>query len=309
VRRLIINADDFGLTPGVNRAIAEGFTRGVITSATLMANGDAFDDAVATAKRIPSLAVGCHIVLVDGAPVLPPHLVPTLLGQGTGFRTSVFDFSYNACRNRLDADEVESEAIAQIRRLQSAGIRVSHVDTHKHTHLFPAVLAPVLRAAKACGVLAVRNPVAPMRPLPLETLAMHPKLWTRFAEVQLLRPICRNFRRTVEREGMFTTDATFGIVVTGTLNLNLFRIIMASMPEGTWEFVCHPGYNDGDLARVNTRLRASRVTELEVITSPEARDILNRNGIELISYRDLVVPSSHPSGAAGIKNTCESRTE
>jgi predicted glycoside hydrolase/deacetylase ChbG (UPF0249 family) len=104
----------------------------------------------------------------------------------------------------------------------------------------------------------------------------------------LLRNLASRFRKAAKEAGVITPDGTLGIVVTGTLDEQLFRLIIEKLPEGTWEFVCHPGYNDADLDGVRTRLRESREQELRVLKSPETRDLLARSGIELISYRDLV---------------------
>ncbi|HYX69912.1 MAG TPA: ChbG/HpnK family deacetylase [Terriglobales bacterium] len=287
--RLIVNADDFGLTPGVNRAIVEAHQRGVVTSATLMASSSAFDEAVRMARAEPSLSVGCHVVLVDGEPVLPGEQVASLLkpGSRSEFRHSLADFAFAALRRRLKEDEVEAEVTAQIKRLQAAGVPVTHVDAHKHAHMFPAVLLPLLRAARACGVGAVRNPFAPVRPLALAHLLRRPPLWTRYSEVKVLRRYNADFRRAVAEAGMATPDGTLGIVVTGKLDEALYAAIITSIPEGTWEFVCHPGYDDADLGKVRTRLRASRLKELQLLTSEAARKAIAARGVELISYAAL----------------------
>jgi hopanoid biosynthesis associated protein HpnK len=290
VRRLILNADDFGLTTGVNRAIAEAHERGVVTSATLMAGGAAFADAAQRAAQLPRLSVGCHVVLLDGAPVLPASDLPTLAPGGARLRNSLADFWLAALRGRVDAAEVERETTAQIRKLQAAGIQVTHVDAHKHAHLLPQVLAPVLRAALACGVAAVRNPFGPLRALALAHLVRRPRLWRRTTEFGVLRAFAERFRREVAAAGMTTTDGSFGVIGTGALDAALFESIIGCIPEGTWEFVCHPGYNDSELAQVRTRLRDSRVRELEVLTAGATRAVLERCGVELISYRDLQVP-------------------
>jgi hopanoid biosynthesis associated protein HpnK len=290
VRRLIVNADDFGLTAGINRAIVEGHSGGILTSATLMANGHAFDDAVVLAKTLPRLSVGCHVVLIDGEPVLGECL-PSITTKKSGsiqFRNSLKLFAARALAGRMDANEIESEARAQISKIQRAGLSVSHIDTHKHTHLFPAVLRPLLRAARSCGVRAIRNPFGPSKPLRSSELLKRPGLWTRYAEVKILRMLAAKFSDAAARAGMVTPDGTLGIVVTGSLDEQLFRAIAAIIPEGTWEFVCHPGYNDNDLKRANTRLRDSRETELRVLTMPEARDLLSKHAITLISYNDLI---------------------
>jgi chitin disaccharide deacetylase len=287
VRRLIVNADDFGLTQGVNRAVVEANSSGIVTSSTLMANGQAFEDAIRCAASASRLSVGCHVVLVDGLPVLGERKTPTLSDKKTQdgrFYESLSGMALRATLGRVDADEMEAEVTAQIRKLQSAGIVVSHLDTHKHTHVFPAVLRPLLRAARTCGVPAIRNPFGPVR---FSSLAKYPTLWKRYSQVTVLNRLGGRFRRSVLDAGMLTTDGTVGIVATGAMDSSIFRSIIDSLPEGTWEFVCHPGYNDVDLDGIRTRLRESRAEELRLLTSPEAREILDRSGVELISYCEL----------------------
>lgn len=288
MRRLIINADDFGLTRGVNRGIVRCHDEGVVTSTTLMANAGAFEDAVGLADRV--CGVGCHVVLIDGEPLLPPERVRSLVeksneNNGSGaFRNSLTSFAGQALRGRLVADEIEAEATAQINKIQAAGIRLSHFDAHKHAHMFPAVLKPLLRAAMNCGVRAVRNPFAPVKPLAFAHLLRRPHLWKRYSEVRVLRGFEQKFHEMVASEGLVTTDGTFGIVATGALDATLFEAIIGCIPEGTWEFCCHPGYNDGDLDGVRTRLRGSREQELNVLTSAAAHEALERHGVELVSY-------------------------
>jgi len=288
VRRLIVNADDFGLTQGVNRAIVEAHCHGIVTSATLMANGRAFDDASRRTTSTSRLSIGCHVVLVDGLPVLGGRQTPTLSNRKFDdgrFYQSLNGFAVRAVSGNIRADEIEAEATAQIRKLQATGIVVSHLDTHKHTHIFPPVLRPLLRAARACGVPAMRNPFGPVH---ISIVAKQPSLWKQFGKVTLLSGLSKTFRRSVSDAGMLTPDGTVGIVATGAMNVRLFENIVDSLPDGTWELVCHPGYNDAELDGIRTRLRESRAVELRLLISPEARAILARSGVELISYRDLV---------------------
>jgi hopanoid biosynthesis associated protein HpnK len=286
VRRLIINADDFGLTHGVNRAIAEGHVRGVVTSTTLMANSRAFDEAVLIAKSSDKWSVGCHLVLVDGEPLIDPGRLPTLVpGRNSHkFRDGVGILALQSLAGRVDSDQVEAESIAQIRKLQASGINVSHVDTHKHTHIFPGVLDGILRAARICGVSAIRNP---FESFAADFARNRKQLWKRYVQVRFIRRLGSPFRKAVQKAGMRTPDGTFGIVVTGHLDRQLFQGIAENIPEGTWEFVCHPGYLDEDLQAIPTRLRGSRTAELELLTSRETREVLASRDVELITYRDL----------------------
>jgi predicted glycoside hydrolase/deacetylase ChbG (UPF0249 family) len=252
-----------------------------------MANGPAFCEVEELAKQLPKLSIGCHVVLIDGEPVLPPARVPSLTQSGR-FRDGLKTFAARAFTGQLDSAEIAAEATAQIRKVQAAGVCLSHFDAHKHTHIFPKVLRPLLLAAAQCGVRAVRNPFGPRFPLRMNELLKRPNLWTRWAEMRVLGTFAGKFKKAVQREGFVTPDGTLGIEVTGTLNEPLFTAILTSVPEGTWEFVCHPGYNDNDLQSAKTRLRESREVELRVLTLPRGREILTQHGIELISYRDFL---------------------
>jgi hopanoid biosynthesis associated protein HpnK len=285
VRRLIVNADDFGLTAGVNRAIVEGNRQGIVTSATLMANAQASEAAIDLARSQPGLKTGCHVVLIDGVPLAAN--LPSLTNGSARFRSSLKEFAMAAVRKKLAVEEIEREVEAQVRKLQSSGITLTHVDSHKHTHMFPHVLRPLLRVARACGIRAVRNPFEPMRSWPSRMVLATPGLWLRSAGVTAFGMFAAEFRRAIKEQGMASTDGTVGIAVTGLLDQHKLLRILEALPEGTWELVCHPGYSDADLQSAGTRLTQSRQIELAALTSEATKEALARRKIELISYADL----------------------
>lgn len=285
MRRLIVNADDFGLTSGVNRAIIEGNRSGIVTSATLMANAKASDAAIDLAKAQPSLKTGCHVVLIDGVPLTAN--LPSLTENSARFRSSLKQFAMAAVRKRISAEEVQREVEAQIRKIQSSGITLTHVDSHKHTHIFPHVLQPLLRAAKVCGIRAIRNPFEPLRCWPAGMVLGAPGLWLRSVGVMTFQMFAAEFRRALNAEGMVSTDGTVGIAVTGMLDQQRLLHILEVLPDGTWELVCHPGYSDADLKAAGTRLTQSREIELSTLISAETKKVLADRHIELISYADL----------------------
>lgn len=265
MKNLLINADDFGLTPGINRSIAELTQASALTSATLMATAAFFDDAVALARISPTLEVGCHVLLVDAAPALPAAQLPSLCPNGRFLRPDLSRFAADLYRGAIRESEIEAEATAQIHRLQHAGLRVSHIDTHKHTHIFPRVLRPLLRAACACGVRAIRNPFEPAWSLRATRSTAGASHLRRIA-VRALGSNHRAFRRLVSASSLATTDGTIGVLATGTVNVAAsLRALLDAMPDGTWELVCHPGYLDAHLGQVHTRLRASRAQEHEAL--------------------------------------------
>jgi predicted glycoside hydrolase/deacetylase ChbG (UPF0249 family) len=294
--RLIINADDFGLTPGVNRAIAELHQAGALTSATLMATGPAFDDAVAIAHANPTLGVGCHIVLTDGVPVSPPESIPTLLGPDRKtFRPSLIDFVQALLRGKISTADIEHEVAAQIQKLQHAGIQVTHLDTHKHTHLFPGVLHPLLRLAQHHSIHAIRHPFEQSW-----SLALGHGNRIRRLQVKLLGNLKIRFERQpqIHNAHVLTTDGTIGISATGNLyNQTLHEILLAIPAEGTFELVCHPGYNDSDLDRITTRLRTHRDIERNALLAEIPALTTHPNPPQLINYGELDAHQRHQETA------------
>jgi predicted glycoside hydrolase/deacetylase ChbG (UPF0249 family) len=284
--RLIFNADDFGLTPGINRAIAELSAAGVLTSATLMAGGPAFDDAVAVARANPTLGVGCHIVLTDGVPISHPTSIPSLIGgDGKSFRASLLDFLQALLRGAIKEDDVAREALAQIQKLQRAGIDVTHIDTHKHTHLFPAIARPLLHVAERTSIGAIRNPFEPAW-----SLALNQGSWLRRAGVRATGRLRPRFDAHPEIRGakVLTTDGTIAISATGQLNATTLAEVLRALPaNGTYEFCCHPGYNDRDLDQVTTRLREHRNVERQALLSQIGLILSQPNPPELIHYGNL----------------------
>jgi predicted glycoside hydrolase/deacetylase ChbG (UPF0249 family) len=286
--RLILNADDFGLTLGINRAIAELHAAGALTSATLMANGLAFNDAIAIAHAHPTLGVGCHIVLTDGTPISPPESIPSLLGPDRiNFRSSLSDFLIAVFRGKISEAEVFREALAQIGRLQQNGIAITHLDTHKHTHILPRIARTLLAAAEHAGIPAIRNPFEQPWSLALGKSSLLRRLQLRITHHLrprfLALPQIRNGR-------VITTDGTLGISATGHLNATTFRAILDKMPDGLWEIVCHPGYNDRDLDAITTRLRSTREIERSVLLdafAPTSPQQSHPSHFELINYSSI----------------------
>ena len=288
--RLILNADDFGLTPGINRAIGELHAAGVLTSATLMANGPAFDDAISVARAHPTLGIGCHIVLTDGLPLAPPEHIPGLLApDGRSLRPTLADFVQALLRGKIKRHEIELEALCQIHRLQQAGIEITHLDTHKHTHLFPIVAERLLALAVSNRIRAIRNPFEPAF-----SLALHRGSELRRFGIKAIGTMRPRFATALDRHHgqILTTDGTVGISATGDLTpITLSEILCALPPTGTYELCCHPGYNDSDLARVTTRLRTHRNIEREALLTEIPRILSQPNAPQLIHYGSLPASS------------------
>jgi predicted glycoside hydrolase/deacetylase ChbG (UPF0249 family) len=285
---LILNADDFGLTAGINRAIVELFRANALTSTTLMATAPAADDAIALALANPGLGVGCHLNFVEGYPSAHPESIPSLLGaDGKTFRPSLIDFAQALLRGKIEAAELALETQAQIQRLQRAGIDVTHVDTHKHIHVFPPIARTIAHIAQRCGIHAIRNPYEPRW-----SSALAPASLPRRAFVELFRLSQRSFQalpQIASRE-LQTTDGTLGIAGTGIMTPDILRRTLAAMPtEGTFELCCHPGHRDAALDAAPTRLRASREAEFRMLLEVLPEFSRTEPGLNLIHYGNLGV--------------------
>ncbi len=294
--RLIVNADDFGLTRGVNRAIANLHAAGALTSATLMATGAAFEDAVRISHSLPTLGVGCHIVLTDGKPAADPAQIPSLLGPDRrSLQPSLLRFAYAAMADRLSEAEIEIEIDAQIARLQAAGIEPTHLDTHKHAHLFPAVLRPMLRVARRHGISAIRNSFEHTW-----SLALRHGSRSRRLQIHLLNGLQQNFVNELARYHgqIHTTDGTIGISATGDLDATSLRALLDHLPAGTWELVCHPGENDADLDRITTRLRSHREIERDALLRLVPAYFAAHPAAQRIQFGDLAARTASAHTAA-----------
>jgi chitin disaccharide deacetylase len=285
VKRLIINADDFGLAPGVNRAVIELQQAGALNSTTLMATAPYFSPAVHLAFAQSSLSVGCHVILVDGSPCLRPSQVPSLLDPRNPalLRPTVGQFVRDLLRGRIRPQEIEAEAVAQIRRIQSSGLTVSHIDSHKHVHAFPEALAPLLGAAQQCGVSCVRNPFEPgwsLRATPSAGAL-------RRAQVYAMRTRRHSWARLTAEHGFITTGGSIGVLATGVLDQRVLRSLFSAMPDGTWELVCHPGYCDSALEQAHTRLLASRDVERTALLEVIPDVLRNDPDLALIDFHQL----------------------
>ena len=246
-----------------------------------MANGAAFAHAVNCAKANPGLGIGCHVVLVDGSPVSASPKIASLLLPDGRFRPSPGRFLFDLHRGAISREAIRLEATAQIQKLQEAGLRVTHVDTHKHTHIFPRVARPLLEAAAQCGVRAIRNPFE--EPWSARTGRTAP---LRRLQVALLLQLRRGFLRLTNEFSFQTTQGALGVAATGHLDTPALRSLLRSLPPGVWELVCHPGYRDSALDAIATRLRSSRETE-RVALAGEIPAALDAARIRLISYADL----------------------
>ena len=290
-RRLVINADDLGLTVGVNRGIFDAHRRGVLTSASLIAAAAATDDAIARWRECPTLGVGCHLTLVDGRPVLPPRDIPTLVDREGRFRHSWKPFIAACLARRVSLDEVEQELAAQIGRLRAAGVPLTHLDAHKHVHAYPPIFRVVIRLAQRFGIETVRVPFERRTAAVGGTLRARVAGWRQAAQNLALARWAAGDRRAAAAAGL-RTPAFIGRVHTGVLDGAALEAMLRRVGPGVTELMVHPGDPDAALQGVRTRLRASRADELRLLCAPETARVIEREGIQLVRH-DLVTSSVH----------------
>jgi predicted glycoside hydrolase/deacetylase ChbG (UPF0249 family) len=261
LKYLIPNADDFGYTRDVNDGIVHAHRQGILTAATLMATGAAFDHAVTLARENPGLDVGVHLVLVGS----------------NGFPATVARLAAEIALGRI---RIYDELSTQVRKVREAGIRPSHLDTHKHTHLLPPVLEAVARISSEFQIPWVRRPFD----LPLHGGTVP---WQRQAVSRGLGFARARFHRVLTRQGCRTTDHFAGFQITGHYDAAELARLIRDLPEGSTEFMCHPGFCTEELQAARTRLKESRRRELDALTSDEVRAAIQESGVTLARYDEI----------------------
>ena len=270
-RRLIVNADDLGLHPGINAGVLHAHREGIVTSASLCPNGAAFDDAVSRLRETPTLDVGVHLTVVGGEmPILRD--LPTLAPSGRLPHTFGRLFR-DLALGRVRRAEIEAEMAAQVERAREAGVRVSHLDSHQHVHLHPALLGPVIAIAQRFGIAAVRaaRRVRPIRGMRAALLAL------------LSRPASARVRAA----GLKSPDCFVGADDSGRLDAGRLERLLDALPDGTSELLCHPGTGAAGIAEAYPDWNFRWDDETQALTAPRTRERLRQAGVTLTSYREL----------------------
>jgi chitin disaccharide deacetylase len=285
-RNLIVNADDLGWTSGVNRGVAEAHRNGIVTSASLLANGSAFAEAVELARKTRGLGVGVHLNLSDGPSTALREAVPTLVNRSGEFEGGPDGLLLKIATRGLSMREVEMEWEAQISKVRAAGVEPTHLDGHKHVHMLPGLFEIALRLAKRHGIGAIRvsHEASGLRAA-LSTGGLRAAVVLKQGvQARGLKLLARDAREQADRAGISTADYFCGIAQTGELTKEGVARLLRSLPEGTTELMCHPGYADEALRKTATRLQDSREKEVEILTDTEIRNLVASQGIRLIDY-------------------------
>jgi chitin disaccharide deacetylase len=274
--RLIVNADDMGLTERVNEGILQAHQTGIVTSTSIMANGAAFEDAVTRCKKVPTLDVGVHLTLVEERPCLKPDSIPSLVAStGTLHRhATIFVKKYLAGKIRLE--EVWRELEGQLRKVLSHGITVSHLDTHQHLHMLPQLLGMTVKLARKYDIPAIRLPREAIRTYMFRGAGALPRV----LQLMVLNGFCSLARSRIT----LRPDRVVGFYMAGNLNkINLQKLLQSLPDNGICELMCHPGLDDPNSPYRHWGYHWQ--DELSALVDPEIADFLRQKGIGLVSYR------------------------
>jgi hopanoid biosynthesis associated protein HpnK len=283
VRKLIVTGDDFGLAVPVNEAIEEAHRRGILTTASLMVGAGAAADAAERARRLPTLRVGLHLVLVEGRPVLPPREIPGLVDDRGEFSTRPVGAGINFFFRPGVRRQLEAEIRAQFRAFADTGLPLDHVNAHNHMHLHPTVLGLVLRVGREFGLKAIRVPYEPLLP---SWRASGKAFLPRAGTWLLTAPWSGLVKARLRRADVRANEFVFGLHDSGNMDVDLVLRFLRHLPPGVTEMYFHPATRRcPETDRTMSGYHHQR--EFEALTSPAVRDALLASGAQRVAFSDL----------------------
>ena len=269
-REIIVNADDFGLTEGINRGIIYGYQNGIVTRASIMASGSAFNHAISLSKDNPGLPIGIHLTLVAERPVSPTDKIRSLIGSNGLFFKDYKTFLVKYFKHKIKLEEIHIEIEAQMEMLQNRGLRINHIDSHQHLHMLPGIFELVFTAAKKLGIEKIRL----LRANGLRLKSM------RELALTLMQKACL---RKIERKGIKFIPNYWGMSRNSVLKEEALLSFINKIIPGVTEIVCHPGYVDSEYREKYSDWGYCPEEELRALTSEKVKRELNAQNIYLIS--------------------------
>ena len=279
MKRILVNADDFGRHELINRAVGRAFDTGCLRSATLMAGGIAFDDAVALAKKIPGLGVGIHFTLANGNPVLPPQEIPTLVTEDGIFHGDYVKFLKRYISGKISLDEVRAELAAQLEKIRRAGLTLTHVDSHQHLHHVPGIVEIVLELAAAANINAMRVANTKIFDGELDSLG-------KFVGRLGLGSLAMFAAHAAHKKHFATPEHFAGIVAGESVGENFMLKLIENLRDGTTEVMLHPG-TDNKILQDFCDWAHDFEAELAAVTSPKVLAALEAENISAVNFAAL----------------------
>lgn len=288
MKRLIVNADDFGLTEGINRGIMVAHRDGILTSTSLLANGPAFDQAIAASQQLPQLSVGVHLNISEGRPVSPAARITSLVNECGELHLRPLQLWMRILGRQISLEDIHAECRAQVLKIFDAGLRPSHLDGHLHVHVLPQLSPILIGLAREFCIPNVRCPAEDLE-------ATLPLLWKisgagiaaleRSAIAYGVSSFAWRFREQLRLAGLVCPDAFLGLAHTGFLDTKSLIALLALVPKGATELMCHPGYAIAQMGSLRGELWRER--EVVALTAPEVKEILGSLRIRLSNFSDL----------------------
>jgi predicted glycoside hydrolase/deacetylase ChbG (UPF0249 family) len=281
-KKLIVNGDDFGLDRGINEGIILAHQKGILTSATIMANMPGFGQAVELAAQNERLGVGVHLNALRGQPVSSPSQVASLLNSEGYFWADAYVFLRKLISGKIKLEEVEVEWRAQVEKVLNAGIKPTHLDSEKHLHAVPPLFKIACRLAKDFRVPRVRFiHEYGLSPSPAQSL----KSWG-------ISLSCTFMKKKIRESGIITTDHFSGICRSGRMTVRTWKKVLARLKDGVTEVMVHPGFRTEEAEESQKQIGSyyihkNREKELRALLDSEVKAFLQRQGIQLIHFGEL----------------------
>ena len=280
-RRVIVNADDFGLCESINAGVIKSHELGIVKSASIIVTGEAFGEAADYALENKTLDIGLHLALCDGRPVCNPGEVPSLTTENGKFCADHKAFVKRYFMGGIRLEEVEKEFRAQLKKAQDAGLEISHLDSHQHLHALPGILKIVIRIAKEHGIAAIRYPDERDASVILNLLDGR---LVRTVQRVALSMVCRMGRHELLNSGIASTENFLGVMEAGGWDDSSLRDSLAALRPGVTEICCHPRSEPATEAGYDWGYNCK--AELDALTSARVKHLIEEQNVELTSFRD-----------------------
>lgn len=269
-KKLIVCADDFGLTKGISEGIVNAYSQGIVTRTSIIANGEAFDHAVSLSKNNEGLRVGIHLTLVEEKPINEHNKIKSLTGRNGKLLINYKAFLARYVLSKIDLNEVYAEWESQIQKVLSAGININHIDSHQHLHILPRIFEKTLDLASKYKINKIR-------------MLYHDISDIRTLKEGFLAFLSNTHKRRLLHSGLSSSDYFWGLKQGGNIGENDILKFIDNIKFGTTEMMCHPGYADDSFNRKYSHWKYDPEQELKALNSERVRGKLKNNNIKLIS--------------------------
>jgi hopanoid biosynthesis associated protein HpnK len=277
-KRIIVNADDFGLTEEVNQGIVRCYREGILKSASLLSNGSAFLNAVRLSRENKGLGIGVHLCLSEERAILPKGKIPSLVDENNLFFKSYFKFLTRFCLKKIRLSEIEGELDAQIQRVLDVGIKPTHLDSHQHLHLLPEIFNIVVKLARRYDIRVIR--------LANQALDYRTILSKNFFKCLILLFLSIQNRRKLKGANIYYANNLLGINSSGNLTYRNLVDWLRRPDIEINEIICHPGYLAGKCSYPHWHYHWQQ--ELDALTNPHLKELISDLGTEIINWTDIV---------------------